>query len=468
MQIKAPGFAGIVGTTSLAFVLVQLDVTIVNVALPAIGAQLHASVSALQWVVDAYTLAFSVLMLTAGSLGDRYGSRRLFLSGVGVFAAGSLACALAPSGTALIAARALQGVGAAAMLPNSLALLNHAYAQDADTRARAVGWWTAAGSIAIAAGPVAGGLLLDTGSWRAIFFVNLPLCAGAMLLALRLPETDRAGSRGPFDMTGQVTATLALTALTASVIELRTLGLAHPLIWSGLLAAVLMTGAFVWTESRAAAPIVPLQLFSKPAFRGPVIFGAIVNLTYYGTVFVLTLYLQHVRGYTPMQAGLAFLPLTAGFFIANVASGKITAAFGARWPMLAGALIDMGGFLLLQRAGLHTPYSELWLPFLLIPTGMGLAVPAMTSVILSSVDKCRAGTASAILNTARQAAGAIGVAAYGALAHGSAVDVTRGLHIAAVSSALLLLAGALLAYRQPAGTGRKSANTTTDRDLADT
>jgi MFS transporter, DHA2 family, methylenomycin A resistance protein len=450
MQHKAPGFALVVGTTSLAFVVVQLDVTIVNVALPRIATELSANVAALQWIVDAYTLAFSVFMLSGGALGDRFGSRRGFVAGLTIFALASLACALARDAGALITARAWQGLGAAAMLPNSLALLNHAYSEDPERRAHAIGWWTAAGSISIAAGPVLGGLLLDVTNWRAIFFVNLPLCALGMLLATRLPETERHAHRHRLDVGGQLTATLALTALTAGVIEVRTLGVAHPLIWGGFALAVTAGVAFVMIETRVAAPMIALDLFANRTFNTAVGFGMIVNFTYYGTVFVLTLYLQRALGYPAMRAGLAFLPLTAGFFVSNVVSGRLTAALGPRVPMLLGAAIDVAGFALLQHAGPGTSYANLWLPFLLIPTGMGLAVPAMTNVILSSVDKRRAGTASAVLNTARQASGAMGVAVYGALADGAAARIVQGLHVATmISTALLIVGGALVLSMRP-------------------
>lgn len=445
MHRKPPGFAVVVGTTSLAFVLIQLDVTIVNVALPRLALEFHAGVPALQWIVDAYALVFSAFMLTAGALGDRCGSRRAFLVGLATFAVASLACALARDGAELIAARAAQGLGAAAILPNSLALLNGTLAETPRRRAHAIGWWTAAGSVSIAAGPLAGGLLLDVGGWRLIFVVNLPLCALGMLLAARLPETQRQVRERQFDWAGPVAATIALSALTASVIELRSFGLAQPWVALGFMLALVAAGVFVQIEVRSGAPMIPPDLFANRTFDAAVVFGAVVNFTYYGTVFVLTLYLQRALGYTPLQAGLAFLPLTAGFFVSNIISGRLTAAYGPRVPMLVGAAIDAAGFVLLVRAGLDTPYADLWLPFLLIPTGMGLAVPAMTNAILSSVDRRRAGVASAVLNTARQAAGAIGVAVYGSLADGAAAQIVHGLHAAAGISIALLLVGAVLA-----------------------
>ncbi|MDR3429449.1 MFS transporter [Silvimonas sp.] len=441
MNPASPRFSFVVGTTSLAFVVGQLDVTIVNVALPHIATEFSARVATLQWIVDAYTLAFAIFMLSAGALGDRFGSRRGFVMGFAVFGVASLLCGLAPDSLSLIAARALQGLGAAVMLPNSLALLNHVFFDAPTERGRAIGWWTAAGSISIAAGPVIGGLLMDTVGWRWIFFVNLPLCLAGMLLGLRLPETERHAHSHRIDWTGQILVTLALTALIAAVIEARPLGFGHPFIWGGFTLACLLGFAFLRVQQRVPEPTIPLDLFRNRTFNAAVIFGMAVNLTYYGMLFVLTLYLQRVLGYSALHAGLAFLPLTAGFFLSNVISGWVMGRFGRRLPILLGASLDAAGFLLLLSVAGASSHILLFVAFLLIPTGMGLAVPAMTTTVLASVPKQRSGTASAVLNAARQAAGAIGVAVFGSLANGDAAQTISGLREAAwVSIGLLLLA----------------------------
>jgi DHA2 family methylenomycin A resistance protein-like MFS transporter len=456
----SPALGRVLATVSVGFVVTQLDVTIVNIALPRIGADLHASVAGLQWVVDAYTLAFAVLMLSAGALGDRVGARRMYAAGIVLFALASLACGLALDAAMLVAARALQGIGAAAMLPNSLALLNQSYGHDPKLRARAVGLWTAAGAISIAAGPVAGGLLIAAFGWRAIFLVNLPICAAGLLATLlwvprpqaerRSPPASDAGRKADtnprgVDLGGQCLAIVALTAFVAAVIEWRPLGLGHPLVAGGFVVALLAAGAFVAVEARVAAPMLPLSLFRKRTFSAAVLFGICVNLTYYGMVFVLSLYLQRVRGYTPLQAGLAFLPLTGGFLLSNVASGWVIGRFGARVPMILGAMTAGLGYGLLHRVDAATPLIGLLLPFLLIPSGMGLAVPAMTTAVLASTDAQRAGTASAVLNTARQAGGAVGVAAFGALASGAAAtQIVTGMQASTVISVGLLVAGGVL------------------------
>ncbi len=454
-----PALARIVATVSIGFVVTQLDVTIVNIALAHLAADLHLPVAGLQWVVDAYTLAFAVLMLSGGALGDRFGARRMYVAGLVLFALASLACGAAVAPAMLIAARALQGVGAAAMLPNSLALLNDACRHDPRLRARAVGWWTAAGSISIAAGPVVGGLLIAAWGWRGIFLVNLPLCAAGLAAALAwvparpaaaAPETPEAPVRSvrALDLRGQVIAVAMLTALTGAVIEWRPLGFMHPIVVGGFALAALAALAFVAVESRTATPMLPLSLFRRRTFSAAVLFGICVNLTYYGTVFVLALYLQRVRGESALQAGLAFLPLTGGFLLANLASGRVVARHGPRAPMLAGALVAAIGYGSLHFIDASTPLSLLLVPFLLIPTGMGFAVPAMTTAVLASVEHERAGIASAVLNTARQAGGAMGVAAFGALAGGgSAWQAVDGLHVETAVSVVLLIAAALIATR---------------------
>jgi DHA2 family methylenomycin A resistance protein-like MFS transporter len=442
----------IVTTASMGFVVSQLDVTIVNVALASMGRELHASVAGLQWTVDAYALAFAALMLSAGVLGDRFGARRLFIAGLALFALASAACGFATNATQLVASRALQGVGAAAMLPNSLVLLSQACGHDDGLRARAVGLWTAAGGFSIAAGPVAGGLLIAAFGWRSIFWVNVPLCVAGIVatyacIADKKPEQKARG----IDVPGQLLATVALTAFVGAMIELRPLGFAHPLVIGGIVLGVLAAAGFVLVQRHAPAPMLPPALFRDRTFNSAIVFGICVNLTYYGMVFVLSLYLQRVLGHTPLEAGLAFLPLTGGFLLSNLASGPVVARFGSRLPMIAGALIDAAGFAALCFVDASTPIVALLLPFLLIPTGMGLAVPAMTTAMLGTVAPERAGTASAVLNTARQAAGAIGVAAFGALASHAALaesaQIVVGVRASAAVSVALLLLAAVMARR---------------------
>jgi DHA2 family methylenomycin A resistance protein-like MFS transporter len=454
LSTERPTSPALLLACSFAFIIVQLDVTIVNVALPRMGADLHAGVGALQWVVDAYTLGFAVFLLSAGVMGDKFGARRVFLAGFVLFLLASAACALAPTALLLNVARALQGVGAALLVPSSLTILNAAYRHDPARLAKAIGWWTAAGGVSIAAGPVLGGLLLTVGGWRGIFWVNVPVCVVGC--ALTWAVVPRAAAKAPsrhLDLRGQLLAIVALASLVAAVIEAQSLGLRNAAVLGGLLLAGVAGAAFIAVERRAASPMLPLRLFASRPFSGAVLFGVLVNFTYYGMIFVLSFYLQRVRGYSVMQTGLAFLPLTGTFIFSNIASGRLAARTGLRTPMVAGGLICGGGYALLGACGIGSDASfPAMLPGLvLIPAGMGLAVPAMTTAILSSVEKEQAGTASAILNTARQVGGAAGVALFGAIvAHGDGAAVTTGVRVVmAVCAALLLAAAATAGWSRP-------------------
>jgi MFS transporter, DHA2 family, methylenomycin A resistance protein len=353
----------------------------------------------------------------------------------------------------LIAARAAQGFGAAATLPNSLALLNRTCGHDPRLRARAVGLWTASGAVSIAAGPVLGGLLIAAFGWRSIFIVNLPICAAGLLATFAwVPQRYDRAPHAPgrdkisIDLPGQCIAIVALTAFTGAIIEMRASGAGNPFIIGSFAASALAALAFVFIEAKSHTPMVPLSLLRDQTFCAAVAFGICVNMAYYGNVFVLSLFLQTVHGATPLQAGLAFLPLTGGFLISNVLSGWVVARHGPRFPMMLGAAVGALGYALLYTTRADTPYGALVVPFLLIPTGMGLAVPAMTTAILGSVEPHRTGTASAILNTARQAGGAVGVAAFGALASGTGASaVVRGLEMSSGIATVLLILGALLA-----------------------
>jgi MFS transporter, DHA2 family, methylenomycin A resistance protein len=444
----------VIAATSFGFVVVQLDVTVVNVALPQIAADLHAGVAVLQWVVDAYALTFAVLLLSAGSLGDRFGAKSLFMLGFALFAAASVACGLAPNGALLVAGRAVQGIGAALLVPTSLALLNQASAHDDALRARAVALWTAAGGVSMAVGPLVGGLLIGAFGWRSIFWVNVPVAIIGLAMTLRVPDTIRRPDAQRLDAGSQLLGIVALSGLIGAVIEARPLGLTHPVVMIGLVLAVACGIAFVRAERRSSAPMVPPDVF-RDARLGPLIaFGTLVNLTYYGIIFVLSLYLQQLLGYSAIRAGVAYVPLTATFIVSNVASGWLTGRTGARIPMAAGAIVGALGFALLLRLDASSTYATMLVAFLLIPTGIGLAVPAMTTATLAAVDRKWAGTASALLNTARQAGGATGVAIFGALVGGGRNAIVSGLHWASLASTVMLLGAAALAWRGVAGRAR--------------
>lgn len=441
---------------SFAFIIVQLDVTIVNVALPRLGASLGVTVSTLQWVVDAYTLGFASCLLSAGVIGDKLGSRRAFLAGFALFALASIACALAPSAPALIVARAAQGIGAALLVPSSLAILNATHAHDKARLAKAIGWWTAAGGVSIAAGPLIGGMLMLVAGWRSIFWVNVPVCLIGFALTCRVvPSRTSSGHAGHFDLPGLLLSTLALIAFIGAVIEVHALGMSSRVIQAGLVLAFVAGAAFLLVERRVEAPMLPLALFRSMRFSGAVLFGVLANFTYYGVVFVLSFYLQSVRGYTVLQTGLAFLPLTGTAFFSNIAAGRLAPRTGLRALMVGGGLIGCCGYALLGMLGIseHAAFLDMLPGLALVPIGTGLAIPAMTTSILSSVEPRQAGTASAVLNTARQAGGAAGVAILGAIvADGTPQAVMGGVRGALLGSAALLLLAVAIAFWSRAGT----------------
>jgi len=433
--------------TSLAFVVAQLDVSIVNLALPQIAAAYHSGISTLQWIVDAYTLAFAVLMLSAGSISDRLGSKRILQVGIILFGIASTGCALAPNPTELVISRVIQGIGAAMMIPSSLSLLNQRFAHEPDLRAKAVGLWTAAGSASMAAGPTLGGLLIELANWRFIFLINIPICIAGFLMSFRLKEVRVKTSKQEADIAGQATWALGITALIAAIIEGPKLGFSNPMVIGGLVFSLVMFIIFLFVERKSTHPMLPFHLFNSRSFNSLLMLGAVLNGSYYGSVFVLSLYLQNVLHYSSLTAGLAFIPLTAGFVISNIASAKITLRYGIYKPIIAGLALFGIGFAGLFLAGDNTPYWVFFLPFLVISTGMGLAVPAMINGILSSVDKKLSGTASAILTTTRQTAGAMGVAIFGGMAAGGSAVIISGVYKASTISIVFTVIAVFLIYR---------------------
>lgn len=432
---------GVIVATSFGFALVQLDVSIVNVALARIGTSLGGSISSLQWVVDAYAIAFASLLLGAGALGDRLGARRTYVAGLIVFTLASLGCGLAPGEASLIAARVLQGIGAALLVPCSLALLTHAYGDDEAGRTHAISLWTAAASTSLAAGPLLGGMLVDSLGWRSIFLVNLPVGAIGVWLTYRtVSEAPRRN--GSIDLLGQALAVPMLLGLTAAVIEAGRLGPAAPFVIGSLALAAVCGSAFLVVEARAQEPMLPLGFFHNATFSAATLVGLVINLTLYGTIFVFALYLQQALHYSPIRAGLAFLPLPIVLGFANVAAGRIGVRFGRGRRMALGLSIAAFGYWLLGQLHTNSTYPSLLPALMVIPAGVGLAVPLMTSALLATVPRSRSGAASGVLNTVRQAGGAIGVAVFGALLAGHGV---AGVRFALLGSAVLLVVVAPIA-----------------------
>jgi DHA2 family methylenomycin A resistance protein-like MFS transporter len=429
---------------SLGFVVVQLDVTIVNVALPHIGSALGAGVAGLQWVVNAYTLVFAAAILTAGALGDRFGAKRCFLVGFLVFTLASLGCGFAPNLAVLVAARAVQGLGAAILVPCSLALLNHAF-HDEHERTKAIGIWAAGASAALAAGPVMGGGLIASIGWRSIFFVNLPLGAIGIWLTWRYAEESTQTRGRALDLAGQFIGMFALADLAAAMIEGGALGWTRPLVLAAFLLFALAAVTFVWIEMKSQAPMLPLSLFKNQTFSATTLIGLLMNTAFYGLIFMLSLYFQQVKHYTPLATGMAFLPMTVIVLLANLSVGPIAKRIGLRAPILIGQALLATGCLALVGISQNTSYSALSVQLLAMGAGVGLTVPPMTSALLGTVGAKLSGVASGVLNASRQAGSVIGVALFGSLIEQQRPFIP-GILAALMISVGVLLAGCLSAF----------------------
>jgi DHA2 family methylenomycin A resistance protein-like MFS transporter len=433
--------------TSLGFGVVQLDVSVVNVALRPIGAALGGDVSALQWVVNAYTVAFAALILSAGALGDRIGAKRVFIAGFTVFTTASAICGLAPTLGVLITARALQGAGAALLVPCSLTLLNHTYPEPRE-RSRAIGRWAVGASAALSAGPLVGGVLTATLGWRAIFFINAPIgMIGILLTARFASETSRTADRG-VDLWGQLTAVLCLTLLAAATIRGGSDGFGAATVLGGYAGAAAAGAAFLAIEARRARPMLPLRLFRCEAFGASTAIGLLINVAFYGLIFVFSLFFQRAQHFSALTAGLAFAPMTVSIMAANAVAGRLHERLGARAIIAGGALLMAGGAVALEGIGAHSAFATLVPQLIALGFGLGLIVPAMTASLLGSVHRSRSGIASGTLNTARQTGSVIGVALFGSLIAGGG-RVVGGLHIALIIAAVLSLVVAGLSVRTP-------------------
>jgi len=427
---------------SLTFGLVQFDATVVNVALNTVRTDLGGGIEAAQWLVDGYAVPFAACMLAAGALGDRFGHRLACVLGFGIFGLASLVAALSTGWPMLIFGRAVQGIGAAIMLPASLALIGRQY-PDPHQRSRALGIWGGIATAGFAAGPVAGGLLIKSVGWQSIFWLNLPVAAVVGSVIGLLGKPDVRSNRRP-DVVGTTLAIVALAGLTAGIIEGVRLGLLGLVL---IIVAIVAATLFVITERNRREPLVPVELLGPPAFRWALVTGLIFNLSMYGSLLCVSLALQSAYAFSPLRAGLAVLPMALVVSVGATSSGFLVARLGARIPMIIGFGCAVIGLLIISAGALCGQ------PILIIVglAGSGLlslAMPAMTSVALNAAPLAHAGFASGSLNTARQLGGAIGVALLGALLN--AAGYRSGFAVAAVLATLITAAGLLSSVRATA------------------
>ncbi|GAA2405110.1 MFS transporter [Actinomadura vinacea] len=398
---------------SAALLVVVVDNTVVNVALPSIAMAFHASTAQQQAVVDAYVVVFAGLLIAAGAVGDRYGHRRAALAGLAVLGAASALAAAAWSVWWLVAMRGLMGVGAALVMPATLAVLVHAF--PADERPKAFAVWGAVASAAMAAGPVLGGFLVGQWGWGGVFLVNVPVVAAAMVAVVRWVPGTRAPRDARVDPLGAVLVTLAMVALTTVVIIAGERGLAEPGVIGAAVAALIASGLFAWRQKRAATPIVDLALYRDRRFTGGSVAATALTLGTGSVLFILAQHLQLVMGHAPWQAGLAVAPVAVGTVLGSLAGGRAPARIGPRRCIVTGFGVTAAGFLTLATLTPSSTYLVVAAGLLLCGAGAGFAAPATTSVVLSAVPSTRAGMGSALNDTHQQLGIALGVAGMGSL-----------------------------------------------------
>jgi EmrB/QacA subfamily drug resistance transporter len=439
------------GAMCFALFMVMLDNTVVNVALPSILRELHAQISELEWVINGYTLTFAVLSATGGRLGDIFGRRRMFLTGVVIFALTSATAGLAQDTTMLIGSRAVQGIGAALMMPATLSIITHAF--PAEERGKAIGTWAGVSALALSIGPVVGGFLTEYVSWRAIFFINLPVAVGAVaatLFAVRESRDDSVGRT--VDYPGVVALTTGLTAIVLALIEGNKWGWGSAQIIALLVGGVVALAVFVAIELRSRAPMVEFALFRTRHFIGSNIVAFIITFAMMGTFFFMALYLQDILGYGALEAGIRFLPTT--LVVATVApiAGRLSDRFGPVWPMSTGLAVLATSMFMFSSIDTGTTYSGLLVPFILMGGGIALVMSPMSTAAMNAVQVQKAGIASGVLQMSRMIGASVGVAATGAifqsklgsgfnpggLATGS--EAARSTFVDALASAMLLAA----------------------------
>ncbi len=397
-----------------ALFMAMLDNTVVNVALPKIQGDLGSGVSGLQWIVDAYVLMFASLMLTGGTLGDIFGRKRMFLSGLSIFTIASLMCGLAPNLTILILARGLQGVGAAALMPGTLSILTQTF-PDPRERAQAIGLWAGVSGLALALGPVVGGALVDGLGWQSVFFLNVPIGILAFFVVTRVVAESKHPEGRTVDLPGQVLAIGWLGALTYALIEGNASGWTSPLIMTLLAVAVLGLLAFLFVEHRSSSPMLQLSFFRNRTFAAANSVASLVSFGMFGMFFFLSLFMQEILRFSAVGAGVRFLPTTVAIIITAPLAGRLASRIGSRVPMTVGLALCGTSLLILHGVSATSSYGDFWYALLIMGVGMGLTMAPMTAAVMSSVPRERSGMASATTNTSREVGGVFGIALLGAL-----------------------------------------------------
>jgi EmrB/QacA subfamily drug resistance transporter len=438
--------------TSLGVLFAQIDTSVVNLAVKSIGADLHAGVSEMQWVIDAYNLTYASLLLSAGTLGDLHGRRHIFILGIGLFVVGTLICALAPNAVILIGGRIVSGIGAAFEVPMSLVLLTLAY-PDRKQRAHALGVWASCNALAFIIGPMAGGWLVATIGWRSIFYMILPVCGAAVALTyFAIGESSEPQGRA-LDLPGQALAIVGLGTSAFAAIEGSHWGWSSPLILLVVGTAVTAFALFVWVEERTPGPMLPLEFLRRPVFSAALAAAGLMTFGIYAAVFIMPLYFQIIRGATPFVAGLELLPMPASFFVVSQFVGYLNNRLGPRVVMTVGMVCMGAGALSLALIDERTAFILIETALFVIGIGLGLNTAPVNGVAVAALPPERSGTASGVLNTSRMVGATLGVAILGAVfaAHAgqdAAVGpgFLSGLRAALIGSGVAELIGAAIAF----------------------